>query len=159
MSGLWDEAGDISLGSCERGARSSREAAGIHLYLRQARSDPRKKPPVSFAGGPWRLACTASPAGWSLAGEWEHRALVGLAPVPMVPAGTVPVGIAPTVAAAAEAEAAVQNVAEAPADDAPPGAAAEKTGRPASEGHASGEAWAKPSGELSAQMLALCTGR
>ena len=37
---LLTEAEQIALISCEQGARISREASGIHYYLRRARNDP-----------------------------------------------------------------------------------------------------------------------
>ena len=50
--------------SCERGDRSSREAAGIHYHLRQARYDPKREPPTDFwFSGPWRVAGSARSAG------------------------------------------------------------------------------------------------
>lgn len=46
---LLTEADEIALISCERGARSSQEAAGIHYYLRRARNDPTNTVPMGSA--------------------------------------------------------------------------------------------------------------
>lgn len=58
---LLAEAERSALISCERGARLSREASGIHYYLRRARNDPTNTVLMnSCVERPSRMAGTAS---------------------------------------------------------------------------------------------------
>lgn len=59
---LLTEAEQIALISCEQGARISREASGIHYYLRWAQTDPANTVPMNpCVGGPMPVVGIASP--------------------------------------------------------------------------------------------------